>query len=82
LWRPGTPAAVSGPDRRCAAGGSRSGWHVFDDGEYVSLGKPKGTKGSQNYAVPEDVDPARYNSVSIWCDRFDVSFGATELART
>ncbi|PAZ10702.1 electron transporter [Streptomyces sp. SA15] len=59
----------------------RAGWHVFDDGEYVSLGKLKGNKGSQNYAVPADVDPARYSSVSIWCDRFDVSFGAAELAR-
>ncbi|MFI9821133.1 DM13 domain-containing protein [Streptomyces sp. NPDC052013] len=59
----------------------RAGWHVFDDGRYVSLGKLKGNKGSQNYAVPEDVDPARFSSVSIWCDRFDVSFGAAELAR-
>jgi hypothetical protein len=32
--------------------------------------------------VPEDVDQARFSSVSIWCDRFDVSFGAAELART
>jgi hypothetical protein len=59
----------------------RAGWGVFDDGEYVSLGKLKGNKGSQNYVVPEDVDPARFSSVSIWCDRFDVSFGAAELAR-
>ncbi len=59
----------------------RAGWHVFDDGEYVSLGKLKGNKGSQNYAVPEDVDPSLYTSVSIWCDRFDVSFGAAELGR-
>ncbi|WP_217250657.1 DM13 domain-containing protein [Streptomyces sp. AC602_WCS936] len=58
-----------------------AGWHVFDDGEYVSLGKLKGNKGSQNYTVPADVDPSRYTSVSIWCDRFDVSFGAAELAR-
>lgn len=57
-----------------------TGWHVFDDGEYVSLGKLKGNKGSQNYAVPEDADLSRYGSVSIWCDRFDVSFGAAELA--
>lgn len=56
------------------------GWRVFDDGEYVSLGKLKGNKGSQNYTVPEDVDLSRYSSVSIWCDRFDVSFGAAELA--
>ncbi len=59
----------------------QAGWHVFDDGEYVSLGKLKGNKGSQNYAVPNDVDPSRYTSVSIWCDRFDVSFGAAELGR-
>lgn len=59
----------------------RAGWHVFDDGEYVSLGKLKGNKGSQNYPLPEGVDPARFGSVSIWCDRFDVSFGAAELAR-
>jgi hypothetical protein len=59
----------------------RAGWHVFDDGEYVSLGKLKGNKGSQNYVLPADVDPADFTSVSIWCDRFDVSFGAAELSR-
>ncbi|MFC8145619.1 DM13 domain-containing protein [Streptomyces paradoxus] len=59
----------------------RGGWHVFDDGKYVSLGKLKGNKGSQNYALPPDVNPSGYTSVSIWCDRFDVSFGAAELAR-
>ncbi|WP_225630959.1 DM13 domain-containing protein [Streptomyces solaniscabiei] len=59
----------------------KSGWHVFDDGKYVSLGMLKGNKGSQNYTLPDDVDPARYSSVSIWCDRFDVSFGAAELTR-
>ncbi|MFD6175170.1 DM13 domain-containing protein [Streptomyces coeruleorubidus] len=39
-------------------------------------------QGRQNYAVRADVDPSRYTSVRIWCDRFDVSFGAAELART
>ncbi|MDC0766921.1 DM13 domain-containing protein [Streptomyces sp. HD] len=58
-----------------------AGWRVFDDGEYVSLGRLKGNKGSQNYVVPKDVDLDRYGSVSIWCDRFDVSFGAAELVR-
>ncbi|WP_432080402.1 DM13 domain-containing protein [Streptomyces sp. WAC 04229] len=58
----------------------RAGWHVFDDGKHVGLGRLKGNKGSQNYTVPTGIDPARYSSVSIWCDRFDVSFGAAELA--
>ncbi|MFF3402802.1 DM13 domain-containing protein [Streptomyces sp. NPDC002659] len=58
-----------------------AGWRVFDDGKHVSLGKLKGNKGDQNYALPRDLDLAGYTSVSIWCDRFDVSFGAAELAR-
>ncbi|MFJ8112492.1 DM13 domain-containing protein [Streptomyces sp. NPDC096132] len=57
----------------------QAGWHVFDDGEHVSLGRLKGNRGSQNYPVPDGVEPSRYSSVSIWCDRFDVSFGAAEL---
>ncbi|MFF7389480.1 DM13 domain-containing protein [Streptomyces scabiei] len=60
----------------------RAGWHVFDDGAYVSLGKLKGNKGSQNYPLPDDVDPSRYTSVTVWCDRFDVSFGAAALTAT
>ncbi|MCJ0873848.1 DM13 domain-containing protein [Streptomyces sp. AP-93] len=58
-----------------------AGWHVFDDGKYVSLGKLKGNKGDQNYTLPADVDLSQYTSVSIWCDRFDVSFGAAALAK-
>ncbi|MGW6866318.1 DM13 domain-containing protein [Streptomyces sp. NPDC054904] len=57
-----------------------AGWRVFDDGKHVSLGKLKGNKGDQNYAVPADLNLSDYSSVTIWCDRFDVSFGAAELA--
>ncbi|WP_329383256.1 DM13 domain-containing protein [Streptomyces sp. NBC_01351] len=56
-----------------------AGWSVFDDGKYVSLGKLKGNKGDQNYEIPADVNLADYSSVTIWCDRFDVSFGAAAL---
>lgn len=59
----------------------KAGWGVFDDGEHVSLGKLKGNKGDQNYVLPAGTDPDAYTSVSIWCDRFNVSFGAAELAR-
>ncbi|MCJ0872578.1 DM13 domain-containing protein [Streptomyces sp. AP-93] len=62
----------------------KAGWEVFDDGKYVSLGKLKGNKGNkgdQNYVLPADVDLSQYTSVSIWCDRFNVSFGAAALAK-
>jgi hypothetical protein len=60
----------------------RPGWHVFDDGEYRSLGQLKGNQGNQNYAIPADVDLTALHSVSIWCNRFNVSFGAAKLAQS
>ncbi|WP_067541971.1 DM13 domain-containing protein [Nocardia crassostreae] len=55
------------------------GWRVFDDGAYLNLGELKGNKGNQNYEIPADADLSTLTSVSIWCDRFNVSFGAAEL---
>lgn len=57
----------------------RAGWGVFDDGNWVDLGPLKGNQGSQNYQIPDDVDLDDFSSISIWCDRFNVSFGAAEL---
>ena len=57
----------------------RDGWHVFDDGSYVELGALKANNGNQVYAVPADADLDALTSVSIWCKRFAVSFGAAEL---
>ncbi len=57
----------------------RDGWFVFDDGRYVDLGRLKGNRGSQNYDLPAAVDLRELSSLSIWCDRFNVSFGAVQL---
>ncbi|MGC4749875.1 DM13 domain-containing protein [Micromonospora sp. DT201] len=56
-----------------------AGWRVFDDGEWVELAKLKGNKGNQVYELPASVDPSDFRSVSIWCKRFAVSFGAADL---
>ncbi|WP_103343256.1 DM13 domain-containing protein [Amycolatopsis sp. CA-126428] len=58
----------------------KDGWDVFDDGKHLDAGKLKGNRGNQNYPLPAGTDLTAYTSVSIWCDRFDVSFGAAELA--
>lgn len=55
------------------------GWHVFDDGRSVDLGDLKGNLGSSNYPIPAGADLTGLTSVSIWCDRFAVSFGAATL---
>lgn len=57
----------------------RDGWFVFDDGAHTDLGALKGNRGNQNYDVPAEADLAALTSVALWCDRFDVSFGAAEL---
>ncbi|RZT79348.1 electron transfer DM13 [Micromonospora violae] len=56
-----------------------AGWRVFDDGEWVELARLKGNKGNQVYDLPASVDPRDFRSVSIWCKRFAVSFGAADL---
>jgi hypothetical protein len=57
-----------------------AGWRVFDDGAWVELGRLKGNRGDQAYAVPAGTDLESLTSVSIWCRRFSVSFGAAALA--
>lgn len=59
----------------------KDGWTVFDDGKHVDAGKLKANRGNQNYPLPAGTDLTAYTSVSIWCDRFNVSFGAAELTR-
>ncbi|MGY1642611.1 DM13 domain-containing protein [Geodermatophilus sp. SYSU D00703] len=51
---------------------------AFDD-DHVSLGPLKGNIGDQNHVIPADVESADYTSVVVWCDRFDVPFGAADL---
>jgi hypothetical protein len=43
------------------------------------LGALKGNIGDQNYDVPADIDLAQFRSVVIWCERFDVAFGAASI---
>lgn len=54
-------------------------WKVFDDGYHREIGKLKGNKGDQVYQVPADVELGKVTSVTIWCERFSVSFGAATL---
>lgn len=58
----------------------RDGWYVFDDGRRIDLGDLKGNIGSSNYPLPAGTDLTGFDSVSIWCERFSVSFGAAALA--
>ncbi|MDG4764108.1 DM13 domain-containing protein [Solwaraspora sp. WMMD406] len=78
-------ATSNGPDLRVWLSDQpvlegRAGWFVFDDGEWFELDRLKGNQGNQVYDIPADVDLSALTSVSIWCKRFSVSFGAADLA--
>ena len=49
------------------------------EGEYVTLAPLQTTTGKQRYAIPANIDLEDYNSVAIWCRRFNATFGAASL---
>jgi hypothetical protein len=47
----------------------------------IDLGELKGNEGDQNYTVPAGTDLDKYKAVSIFCERFNVNFGAAPLQK-
>lgn len=74
-------ATSNGPDVRVylVAAGDVQDEDAAKQAGFVDLGALKGNIGDQNYDVPAGVDLSRYRSVSIWCRRFSVNFGAAPL---
>jgi hypothetical protein len=46
---------------------------------YTSLGSLKGSKGSQQYAIPATTSLSRYDTVVFWCVPFSVSLASANL---
>ena len=49
--------------------------------ERVELGPLKGNEGDQNYEVPSGTDLSKFQTVSIYCQRFNANFGAAPLEK-
>jgi lipopolysaccharide export LptBFGC system permease protein LptF len=47
--------------------------------ERVELGPLKGNQGDQNYKIPSGTDLSKFQTVSIYCERFNANFGAAPL---
>lgn len=47
--------------------------------EYVNLGPVRATEGNINYEIPQDINPAEYQYVMIWCKQFGVLFNSAEI---
>jgi hypothetical protein len=49
--------------------------------ERVELGSLKGNEGDQNYEIPKGTDLNKFQTVSIYCQRFNANFGAAPLEK-
>ena len=49
--------------------------------ERVELGMLKGNEGDQNYEIPSGTDLKKFQTVSIYCERFNANFGAAPLEK-
>jgi hypothetical protein len=47
----------------------------------VELGNLKGNEGDQNYEIPKGTDLSKFQTVSIYCERFNANFGAAPLRK-
>jgi hypothetical protein len=47
----------------------------------VELGMLKGNEGDQNYEIPKGTDLSKFQTVSIYCERFNANFGAAPLQK-
>ena len=55
------------------------GFKAAANHEKIDLGVIKGNIGNQVYDLPADFDITKWKSIDLWCDQFDVSFGAAPL---
>lgn len=58
----------------------QAGWFVAGEHEHVDLGQIKGNVGNQVYDLPSNINVDDWTSVVLWCDDFNVSFGAAALS--
>ena len=73
----------NGPDLyvyAVAAGDANDAETVLDAG-FVNVGRLKGNRGNQTYALPAAFDPEKHRAISIWCRRFSVNFATAPLRR-
>ncbi len=49
--------------------------------ERIELGTLKGNEGDQNYNIPGGTDLQKFQTVSIYCERFNANFGAAPLEK-
>ncbi|HIK19361.1 MAG TPA: DM13 domain-containing protein [Leptolyngbyaceae cyanobacterium M33_DOE_097] len=59
--------------------GTKPPAYPIKSGDYVVLAPLKKTSGAQSYQIPGNINLANYQSVLVWCQQFNATFGAASL---
>lgn len=54
-------------------------YYSLKKGDYIVIAPLQKYNGTQKYPLPEDINLADYQSVAIWCRKFNATFGAATL---
>lgn len=75
----GAFSTANGPDVNVILHHNNSVGVNLNEGEYFTLASLKSQTGAQRYELPGYLNVDDYNSVVIWCRKFNVSFGYATL---
>ena len=51
----------------------------IEEKEYITIAPLQSFEGTQKYELPEDLSLDEYQSVAVWCRKFNVTFGYASL---
>lgn len=50
------------------------------EGDYVAIAPLKSFNGKQRYEIPRDIQPDSFQSVAVWCRKYNATFGFAPLS--
>ena len=53
--------------------------YPLTEADYVVVAPLKSTEGTQEYTIPAEIDLNAFQSVAVWCQEFNATFGAAPL---
>lgn len=72
-------STISGPDLQIILHRDDKIPVKVSEKDYITLAKLKNFQGQQRYEIPEDINLDDFQSVGIWCRKFNVTFGAAAI---
>ena len=54
--------------------------YAIAEGDYTLIAPLKSFNGKQRYAIPKDIQIDNYQSIAVWCRKFNATFGFAPLS--